>query len=194
MNPVFDMEYDPSVAHYDLAPAKIRALCRPRDIDVGLRVYAYVKDGDSDLYIVSGINAYENEYTNGSAIWIGASKCRVADSDWLLDGFRPKKGYAKSGNRMANNMPGFGDDAKVSDPPDTGNFHYEFRSAHEEELLRSLIRDALQRGIRAYASATSFRKLVCPPDIAKDRFSYPNSILDQELRAFCTKAPTEITP
>ncbi len=189
MNPVFYLEFNPSAAHYDLAPAKIEGLCRHRDLYSDMRVYAHVKEGDSDLYIVSGLGASDNEYAFGLAIWIDGVKCSTADSDWLLNGYRPKNGYAESGNRVLDKMPGFGDDVKVSDPPGTGNFHYEFRSAHEEELLRTLIRDAIQRGTRAYGGDAIFRKQVCPPDVSKERFAYPNSILEQELGAFCSTVP-----
>ena len=110
---------------------------------------------------------------------VSGGTCHGEDSKWMLSGLVPVGGYPTPSPPVG--LPGLGAPS-VCDRGPTGDCHYLLRSAAEEALLRDLVRDALERGIRAWGSAVAFRKAVCRPEVVGDDL-YP--VLNQEVSRFC---------
>lgn len=64
---------------------------------------------------------------------------------------------------------------------------------YDEATQRGLVRDALQRGIRAYGGDVLFRKKACSQNSPEINNSSPyyEPIIRQELQAYCSMAPQQ---
>jgi len=101
----------------------------------------------------------------------------------VLSGAPPKNGYKDA--QVAERMPGI--DAPTPKACNSGPdelCNYTLQSAREEAILRGLVGDALQRAIKAYGGAATFRKKACSPDIILGNSNSP--IVQQELQKFCS--------
>jgi len=124
----------------------------------------------------------------GNAFKITGSKCEAEEAyPNMTVGVVPPGGYGKSSGNVLN-LPGAGAKA-ICDR--MGNCYYLFRSAAEEDLFRSLIQDAIARGIRAWGGQAKFRKEACTTEEIDGLSQIP--ILAQELSNFC-KQPESTVP
>ena len=67
-----------------------------------------------------------------------------------------------------------------------GDCYYVLRSAAEEAVLRSLVKDAIERAIKAYGSQALFGKKACTPSQLAG--SESTAVVLQELEKFCGEA------
>lgn len=187
--PLFDIAYDPSVVRYTPVPESILHSCRN-----GYEhefVYAHLKSGNSDYYIISGYSSDQDGDSLGYVALINEKSCDTYDLGYAYSGIPPENGYKDSGN--VERIPGE-DAPNVRNPGESGaqgNYHYILRSAHEEFILRGLVQDALQRGIRAFGSEDRFRRKVCTSEKIKGLSYFSNIIEEEELKAFCSKPLAE---
>ncbi len=95
----------------------------------------------------------------------------------------PKNGYHAPASKEA--LPWF-------DSPNeciNGQCHLVFRSFNEEQLMRNFVKDAIQRAITAYGGDTAFRSQACKPKEDKELSDSGYTVVLQELKAYCSKAP-----
>jgi hypothetical protein len=179
-DPIFGISYDPSVVKYE--PVSLPRQCPPGGRF--LRLFAHVKTEQSEYYIVMDTNPADSGDTFGAAVWVQGSKCRVADSNWVLSGVPPKEGYNNNGG-VEERLPGI--DAPVPKECNSGPdelCYYTLRSAGEEAILRSLVKDGFQRAIKAYGGYAPFSKKVCSHGTELHYSLYP--VIQQELQKFCS--------
>jgi hypothetical protein len=192
-NPIFGTDYDQLKVKYDDFPDAAKRLCARVDNQVKYYwVYAHYKSADSEYYIVMDKRPDPDGYDFATAIWIHGSKCTEdkQSADWTLSGVPPKNGYGTVD--AVERLPGL-DAHKISFGALSDAYYYTFRSAHEEEILRGLIKDGIQRAVRARGSDASFRKQACSARIMSKHSKFDPMVL-QELNAYCTVEPTNITP
>lgn len=183
--PLFGIGYDPLVVHYEPVPVSFLHVCR--DGYEHEYVYAHIKSGYSDYYIISGYSSDQDSDSLGYIALITENHCATYDLSNAYSGVPPENGYKETG--IIERIPGKGA-PDVRDPGESGaqgNYHYILRSAHEEFILRSLVKDALQRGIRAFGSEDRFRKMVCTPEKVKGFSGFSDIIEADELKLFCSK-------
>jgi hypothetical protein len=186
--PLFDISYDPLVVHYQPVPSNLQHICRN-----GYEhefVYAHIKSGNSDYYIISGYSSDQDGDSLGYIALVGESRCDTSDLGNAYSGIPPENGYKETS--IVERVPGK-NAPDIRNPGESGlqgNYHYVLRSAHEEFVLRSLVKDALQRGIQAFGSEDRFRRLVCSPEKVKGLSYYPNIIEEEELKSFCSRFVT----
>jgi hypothetical protein len=180
--PVLGFLFNPSVVKYERIPSRMRDVC-PGFCEGRWWVFAHLQTEGADYFIVSGMIPGRTGDIFGSAYWIKGAECRVTESTWLLSGIPPKSGYGEA--KSTKDLPGF-------DAPDTCNqeslewCHYVLRSEHDENILRGLTRDAIQRGIKAFGGEAEFKKRACSPSLISDISNTP--IVQQELQKFCSAA------
>jgi hypothetical protein len=187
--PLFGIGYDPSVVHYAPVPASFLHICH--DGYEHEFVYAHIKSGNSDYYIISGYSSDQDSDSLGYIALINENRCDTYDLKNAYSGIPPENGYKETG--IIERIPGK-NAPDVRDPGESGaqgNYHYILRSAHEEFILRSLIRDALQRGVQAFGSEDRFRKMVCTPEKIKGFSGFSDIIEEEELKSFCSKPLSE---
>jgi hypothetical protein len=181
-DPIFGILYTASSVSYEEAPTKIRHLC-PSFPQEHLWEFSHVSDGQSDYYIVMGWSHNQDGDSLGTAVWIKGNDCRVSESTWVLSGVPSSNGYANS--QRIEGLPGIDTSApKTCDSDPYATCNYLLKSAHEEEVLRSLVEDALQKAVKAYKSSDSFGQKACTTALIKQNSSFP--IVEQELQRFCS--------
>ncbi len=179
-NPVLGIAYDPLVVHYEMVSYEFRKIC-PKHNYKPQAIYAHVRSGSADYYVTALIDPRVDDDAAIAIILVNNGTCVDGDSQWAYSGIPPKDGYLETGT--VEQIPGQ-NAPEIADNP--GDFHYVLRSAHEEWILRSLDKDALQRGIRAYGNESLFRKAFCDHE-SKYKRTYPYVIDEQEFGAFCSK-------
>ncbi|MGD0096525.1 MAG: hypothetical protein ABSB60_08520 [Terracidiphilus sp.] len=183
-DPLFGMEYDPKIVQHELLPQIVVEKCYAnqgvqRAMKERLGIYAHVHSGSADYYIVDSTLPYYNEYGWVEVLFVEGDKCTRGSSDWAFSSRPSRSGYSDSS--VTERIPSAGDpDIKSKDSED-----YYMRSAHEEEVMRNLAKDAIRRAIAALGSDAVFKKQVCVPTSASEESSYP--VLDEELSAYCKK-------
>jgi hypothetical protein len=180
---LFGIEYDAKVVHYELLPQSVIRKCfrgqeLGRAINDRLGIFAHAHSGSADYYVVDSTLPVYNEYGWVTVLLVIGDACTVSGSDWALSSKPSSAGYADKG--VTERIPS-------PDDPDIQVENSEMpimRTAHEEGVMRSLARDAIQRGIAAHGSDAAFRKLACTPTM--EIAGYP--VLGEELRTYCRSA------
>jgi len=149
-NPVLGIGYNPLVVHYELVSDRFRKLCRGHDYQPQA-IYAHVHSGSADYYVTAIVDPRVDDDAPLAITLVKNGTCVDGDHQWAHNGVPPKNGYAEQG--VIERIPGK-DAPEIQDSP--GEFHYELRSAHEEWIVRSLDRDALLRGIKAFGVKSVF--------------------------------------
>lgn len=177
-DPMFGLAYNPSEIKYERVPSRLRRVCQefyPHNYSV----YADVRRGESEFFIVMHISSGDGD-SFGNAIWVKGAKCRVDESNWTLSGIPPAGGY--TGAKHLDGLPGL-DAPKVCESRSRGEYcRYILRSPAEEDLLRSLVRDGIQRAAKAFGKS-QFKEKECSAEAISQQSDYP--IIQQELRKFC---------
>ncbi len=187
--PFFGIPYNPFKVHYDPVPLSFVKACKHTYQHE--YVYAYLKSGDAEYFVISGYSSDQDSDSLGYVAMIRGNHCDSADLKNTYVGVPPTNGYADTKNEEG--LPGK-NAPDVRDPGESGsqgNYHYILRSKHEEFILRSLVRDALQRGVRAFGSEDRFRKMVCTPEKIKGFSGFSDIIEAEELKSFCSKPLSE---
>lgn len=183
-DPVFGVSFSPFIVKYEEIPSELRQLCSP--FGKGhVWLFSHLKSNRSDYYIVMGWSRDQDGDSFGTAIWTMGTSCRVTESNWVLAGIPSPSGY--SGTNVQEKLPGIDVPAPKScqsDPLAVCN--YQLRSAHEEFIIRGLVRDAIQRASKAFGGRTQFKQKACSPSTIKANSYSP--IVQQELRQFCSQA------
>jgi len=174
--------YDSLKEKLDPIPEKLKQICAGLGSQV--KHYAYFTH-----YSLDGFEYYavldtstppsDDAYGYGSIILVHGTQCIKGDLDWALRGIPSAKGYSGSSMKIEMpglNAPGFGS------PLNTDRAHYRIRSAHEEEILRGLIKDAIQTAIKANGGGPTKAKL-CKPANLKPDIDYP--LVPMELARYC---------
>jgi hypothetical protein len=178
-DPMFGLEFHPSMVKYELMPAKVLRTCG--DFLPGRYwIFAHLRKGDTDYFVETGMSPKQEGDIFGGVLAITDSKCQSEDSTWMLSGFVPMNGYPQAAAPVL--LPGFGAKSMCGKGP-LGDCHYILRSAAEEAILRGLVRDGLARGIRAWGGVARFKREVCRPRVIEANVSQP--IVRQELITFC---------
>ncbi len=184
-DPVFGIAYRPSIVKFDVMPKRISQLCPGFGNELDW-VFAHYKSGSSDYYIVMGVSESQDGDSFGTGVWIDGSRCRMSESKWVFLGTPSSSGFNNKG--IADELPGL-NAPRVCDSGAGSDCHYLLRSAHEEEILKGLIGDAIQRSIAAYGSGAAFKRKACSSDILRGNAEFP--LVAEALRAFCAKPSSE---
>ena len=196
-DPIFGISFDPSVVKYEEVPVSFVRQCHDQHYKKdNLRLFAHVRTKQSDFYVVMFASViYADEVpvgagdVFGSAIWVKGANCRDVEATWVLSGVPPKNGYNDA--NVDEKMPG----VDVPTPKACNNLsqdelcNYTLRSAHEEAILRDLVKDGIQRAIKAFGGAVPFGRKACSPDIISGNSNSP--IVQQELQKFCSNRKGE---
>ncbi len=175
-DPVFGLQYDPATVHYEPMPAEIRTICKDFNPDQAYWVFAHVRQGNADFYVVNTVP----EDSNGAFVRLEGQDCDENDFGNVYTAHVPAEGYAS--DIATSPMPGK-DEPDVQDEGATaGNYHYVLRYASEEAVLRGLIQDAAVRAEKAWG-ADVFRQKLCPIDHAYLDKQVP--LLGAEVRKYC---------
>jgi len=183
-DPVFGVSFDPFKVKFENIPSKLKQLCHLSD-EGHLWLFSHLKTDRSDYYIVMGWSYDQEGDSFGNAVWTMGNSCSIAETGWVLSGIPSPSGY--SSTNVHEKLPGLGVPAPKScqsDPQAVCN--YQLRSAHEEFIIRGLVRDAIQRASKAYGGEAQFKKKACSPYTIKANSYSP--IVQQELRQFCSQA------
>jgi hypothetical protein len=183
--PVFGIVYSPNLVKYEQVPPSLKKLCKGFFDEPGQVswLYAHLSSGHSEYLVVMSTWKDQDGDSFGASIWIEGSKCRTDESNWTLSGVVPKGGYGPTAD--SEKLPGLEVPApKACNSDPNAHCNYTLQSAREEDILRGLVRDALQRSIKAYGADSGFRKAACSAKILKGNESYP--IVQQELQAYCS--------
>jgi len=184
---IFGEAYGSLKAKYDKFPANLKQKCAHVDSAVNhFGYFAHYVSNGSEYYAVLDMSTKPSSdaYGYGSIILIHGPNCSEGDLDWALRGIPPGNGY-QSGAALVE-MPGL-NAPRIGIPPRSGNMHYILRSAHEEEILRGLIRDSIQRAIKINGGDAPVRKTLCRPENLLADPNYP--LVPQELSAYCDVKP-----
>jgi hypothetical protein len=184
-NPVLLLEYDISKVKYEQFPITYIEMCaKELSGEKYRRIYARIRSGESEYLANMGVwNSNIEDYNEGDLILIKNNKCEMFGIGGALMALPPKNGYHKTTSK--DTLPWF-------DSPNecvNGQCHLVFRSIQEEQLMRSFVRDAIQRAITAYGGDVHFRVQACKPEEEKELSEAGFSIVLQELKAYCSKAP-----
>jgi hypothetical protein len=189
-NPILMIGFVPPKFHYEILPQDIKNKCiraiGPYKTDP-FEVFAHIKNDNYEYYAEWGTNKNQkdDEYDQGATLLeIHGSECKAWDIDSTLMAIPPRNGY--HGSNSETRLPG--PTSPTENTPLVRN--YVFRSAEEESLLRSFIKDAIQRAIKAYNSEKLFRIHACPPKLAAEFGDGGYPIVMQELKAYCAVPPT----
>lgn len=180
-DPMFGLQFDPAKVKYEPTPASVLARCFGPKPDFEW-TFAHARKDGNEYFVVMVIPGSGEGDVFGSAISLKGTRCEVEPSNWMLSGFVPPRGYSRQ--REPARLPGLGAVSICEGLPVSG-CHYVLGSAAEEALLRTLIRDGLERGVRAWGSDTAFRKAVCRPPFLVEQSGYP--VVQQELSRFCKR-------
>jgi hypothetical protein len=191
-DPVFGLQYQPSVVRYDKMPTEFKSQCTDFKDDANIWLYAHFNSRDSEFWIVMTSNPDQDGDSFGTAVRRKQGfDCQLEPSLWALSGVVPKEGYA--GADSDDLLPGI--DAKPSkecnsDP--NAICTYTLRSAREETILRGLIKDAIQQASKAYGSEQGFKRKVCTPSELTANDNTP--VVRAELEKFCSGPTTSPAP
>ena len=188
--PFFDISYDPSKIHYEPVPQSFVSVCHHTFQHEF--VYAYLKSGDAEYFVISGYSSDQDGDSLGYVAMVRGSSCDSADLKNTFLGVPPQDGYSNRGTD--ERIPGEHAPA-VRDPGQSGamgNSHYVLRSPHEEAILRGLLEDNFQRGIRAFGGELQYKSLICTAKMMKGFSDYADVITEQELKSFCSRGPSVI--
>jgi hypothetical protein len=120
---------------------------------------------------------------------IHGNHCDSADLKNTYVGVPPPNGCADTKNEEG--LPGK-NEPDVRDPGESGamgNYHYILRSSHEEKILRGLLQDNFQRGVRAFGGEIQYKQIICTAKMMIDFSGYADVITEQELKSFCSHSP-----
>lgn len=124
-------------------------------------MYAHLHKEHAEYFVISGIPRSQDGDLFGTAVQVVNGHCTVEDSAWMLSGIILRAGYA--GRKGPFALPGL----HVQEECDSmGNCHYDLRTREEEDLLRDLVLDAIERGVKAWGAA-EFRSRACKPELMK---------------------------
>jgi len=161
---ILGLGYGPLREKYEEFPPKLKRTCA----NLGRRVsqfgyFAHYASDGAEYYAVMDTSTPVNDdaYGWGSIVFVHGSSCSEGDLDWALRGIPPISGY--HGAAPVVEMPGL-NAQEIGVPPGSGNMHYVIRSAHEEDILRGLVRDAIQRAIQANGGEAIVKKTLCAPE------------------------------
>jgi len=182
-DPIFDIGYNPGLVHYPVMPARIRQVCKNFN-DPYNWVFAHVKKYGADYYIVMSWNPNQDSDSLGAAVRIAGNACEEDAASNMFTGFVPKGGYIAEKSVLPPRLPGVGAPWIRNDGDTQGNYHYEFRSAAEEEVFRDLIRDGEAQGERVWGAAR-FKAEACQPENSKDDLDKFVPVYMEELRRYC---------
>jgi len=188
VEPFFDIPYDPSKVHYEPVPQSFVNVCHHTFQHEF--VYAYLKSGAAEYFVISGYSADQDGDSLGYVAMIKGGNCDSADLKNAFVGVPPQGGYSNSST--GEEIPGKGA-PEVPDPGESGamgNSHYVLRSPHEEAILRGLLEDNFQRGIRAFGGEIQYKSLICTPKIMKAFSDFADVVTEQELKSFCSRNPS----
>jgi hypothetical protein len=185
LNPVLMMSYDPSKVKYEAFPDASKVACaKELSGESSRRIYARIKSGESEYLANMGFwHTNAEEYNNGELIRIQGNKCKLFDIGGALMALPPKNGYHPAPSKIE--LPWFDSPNECTN----GQCHLVFRSANEELLLRSFVKDAIQRAITAYGGDAPFRTQACKPKEEKELSDDGYIIVLQELKAYCSTVP-----
>lgn len=180
---LFGIQYDPKLVHYELLPQNISTKCFSSHgmqhlIHERPGIFAHAHSGSADYYIVDSTLPIYNEYGWVTVLLVDGNTCTVSGSDWAFSSKPSTTGYVDKSTKERIPTP------QDPDMELENSEMYTMRSEHEETMMRTLARDAIQRGIAAHGSDDAFRKLVCTLTIEDG--DYP--VLNEELRAYCRNA------
>lgn len=186
-NPLWGFQYDVNKVRYDTLSSSLYTLCAKKLYPGIPPIYilAHIEAGGYDFYaeknfLKPGIS--DNGF--GAILQISGKECHVLDLDWTLSGAPPAKGYSNTESNK-DTFPGVGAERHCV----FGECYYELRSAKEESILKQLVKDAIQRGIRAYGGGEIFRKKVCIAEVQSDLRDSRYVIVLHELESYCSAAP-----
>ena len=184
-NPFFEELGGVTNTHYEVLPQAVKQLCK-RELNGWknpFTVYAHIKSGEYEYYAVWEDSITEDEYDRARALEIHGNVCRGSDLEQVLAAQPPRNGY--HGETSVVKLPW--DDSPTED---TALVRLTvFRSVKEESLFREFIRDAIQRGVKAYGGNEPFRSQVCKSKVEADISQAGYVIVLQELKAYCSKVP-----
>lgn len=176
-DPVFGISYHEAEARYEPVPVAITRICR--SLGHGrFWIYAEVRRRGHQYLVVSGIPERQDGDLLGFALQIDGNHCEAEDSTWMLSGTVPSQGY--SGRSESGNLPGL-NATETCDK--VGNCRFTLRSREEEDVLRALVQDALERGSKAWGRASRFAERACAPNLMLSNSSAP--VLQSVLKTFC---------
>lgn len=188
VEPFFDISYDPTKVHYEPVSPSFVSVCHHTFQHEF--VYAYLKSGDAEYFVISGYSTDQDGDSLGYVTMIKGGNCDSADLKGTFLGIPPKGGYSNS--NTGEGIPGEGA-PDVRDPGESGamgNSHYVLRSAHEETILRGLLEDNFQRGIRAFGGEIQYKRLICSAKMMKQFSDFADVITEEELKSFCSRNPS----
>jgi hypothetical protein len=129
-------------------PLKVKQNCARSGKQVNRDLYyAYYTAEEGDYYAVYDPKDDDNEYASGygSLLYVHGATCLESDMEESLSELPPDKDYASTSTTTV--MPGM-NDTLVSLSSDPGNKYYMIRTAHEEDILRGIIRDLIRRIVK----------------------------------------------
>ncbi len=80
--PVFGITYDPEKVHFDYAPSWLASRCHEKGANRKFWLYAYLKDGDTEYFVVSDRVSEES----GIGFVVRGQKCSDGLPEWVLTG------------------------------------------------------------------------------------------------------------
>jgi hypothetical protein len=190
--PVFGITYDPSKVHFEIVPPPVRYLCSVTfDHEY---VHAHVKSGKTDYYVISGYSLNQDGDSFGYIAMVVGKHCETYDMQSAFLGEPPAQAYGITST--IEQIPGKGAeyvrDFGVSGI--MGNYHYIFRSEHEESLVHLLIRDSLDRSSRAFGGRQKYQSKVCTADQLGIWSESSERASRDELQKFCSDSPGDNHP
>jgi hypothetical protein len=182
-DPVFGTVYSPSLVKYEQVPSSLKKVCQGfSDPGEVTWLYSHHRQGNSEYFIVMSTFRNQDGDSFGSAIWIQGDKCQIDESKWVLSGVIPENGFSES--PASESLPGLDSPVpSVCNSNPSAPCNYTLRSARQEQILRGLVNDAIQRAIKAYGGDAEFRKTACTPKVLENQVGFP--IVQLELQAYC---------
>lgn len=183
VEPIFGIDYNPSVVRYPAMPVRIREVCKDFTDPNGW-VFAHTRKAGADYYIVMSWRPDQDNDSLGAAVRLFGGTCEESDAGNMFTGFVPKHGYAATTDTSPPHLPGVHAPSIRNDGDTMGNYHYVFSSAAEEEVFRDLIRHGEAEGERIWGAAR-FKARVCTPENPKDDRDKMVPVYMEELHRYC---------
>ena len=178
-DPVFGVSVHVRQTHYEPMPARVARICS-RFPHGKFWIFASHREGDTEYLIVSGFIPGADSDPIGSVVALTGKHCTGETVDWLAASVVPAEGYGPDSSTAL--LSGGGAPSKCNDQ---GDCRYNLRSAREEALVRSLARDALARGEKAWGKK-AFHDQVCDDKI-REANAKSSQIFGEELEKYCSK-------
>jgi hypothetical protein len=177
-DPVFGLAVNVSRTQYEPLPARVAQTCRsfPRG---KFWIFASNKVGNAEYLFVSGFPAGANGDAVENLIVIQGDRCTGQGGDFVLTAAVPPHGYGADTSTYL--VPGQGAQSTCDEK---GDCRYTLRSPKEEAVVRGLVRDALERGAKAWG-ALEFRKHVCDPQV-QTKQAATSPLVGEALESYCT--------